>query len=210
MIHRDRRRGYESASSFGQIIHREGPAETSCGDVDLYLDTRFGNSSLFRVIERFQQSSPMKPRQYHALSILDQSLRHAARCPLFGGTPLLAGSGVSIVRGEIRGSTQGHKAVEFGGPQVITNIKGDVIFEPSCRDELWSWLIGNDRWTIRQYRDLNRIPRRPVSEKARLEMTKQVVAQRDPPFSAITSLLPRLAAQEMFELRRLLSTELRA
>ncbi len=142
MIHRDNRKATESASAFGQIMFREGPKEITFGDVDGYVYKRRPDGTLFRLIERFQADARMKPMQSVALSVLDRSIRHAARAGA-----LLDGSGAYVIRGEIGADCEGH--VDFIGPQYIDDLNGRRLLEPKTRMELWDWINGGPEWTRR-------------------------------------------------------------
>lgn len=203
LIHRDNRRHFESASAFGQIIHRQGPRETTCGDVDLYLDTRFGRRSLFRIVERFQAHSAMKPRQRIALTALDLMIRHAVTCPLFTELPLAAGSGVCVVRGELGAATTVRREVDFLSHQIIDRLDGTRLFLPAHREEMWSWLIGTTSWS--------RMDRKPRAWPVRVEASQAIAGQTAEPrksiFEATLKLLPQLSSDELAQLRHRLALE---
>jgi hypothetical protein len=195
LIHRDNRKFYESASAFGQIIHREGPRETTVGDIDLYMDTRYYDASLFRIVERFQSTSPLKDRQRIALSALDSFIKHAAECPLFTRLPLLEGSGVCIVRGELYSESSGRRKTEFASKQTVSNLDGSLLLAPLHREELWSYLIGANRWSKRDDK--------PRVTSTLFKPLKHVV--KKPALESIKSLLPRLTQSERQELKELLN-----
>lgn len=146
MIHRDNRHGYEASSALNQIIHREGPRELTCGDIDTYTLSLAGNQALLRLIEHKQPRQAVKKMQAVALGLLDAALKHAAEHSLFG---IGAGSGVFLMRGQLAASNSGRQKVDFVGPQTIETLKGDPVLAPNLRTELWDWLCCGRPWRAR-------------------------------------------------------------
>ena len=149
LIHRDNRKNYEASSAFNQIMHREGPVECTCGDIDTYfLKIRKDDEGTQRyrllIIEHKQPDQRLRAMQFKALSILDQCLQIAVDQDV-----LEKGSGVVIMRGLLRAESKRHKRVDFGSKQVIESLYGEVIFCPQTRDELWSWMCGGESFTKR-------------------------------------------------------------
>jgi hypothetical protein len=203
MHHRDNRKGWESSSSFGQIMHRRGPRQTTTGDIDHYVLTRYSDMSLLMLVERFQPNSRMKGSgnvgQNAVLQLLDDIIRHCVGCPLFD-QPLYDRSGVVVLRGKICGGKRGKRAVDFFGPQTMQRLDGSALFKPNNGDEIFSWLIGNDRWT--RYDGKERELR---SLEDRADLAKRVALGSQPvksPLRAIQQLLPLLTIKERLELCR--------
>jgi hypothetical protein len=207
MIHRDFRKPWESASSFGQIMWRRGPKETSCGDVDLYVDTRFGFPSLFRIIERMQPQANIKSRQRPALTILDQVIKHAVQCPLFNDMLLFEQSGVFIIQGNVHGWDTGNRHVDFFGPQIVHALDGTKIFETSGKwdhEPLFSWLIGHDDWHRRDNKSRLFLP---PNWRSKLEEHVKPKLPNKSAFDAIQKLLPKLSRDEKRKLLEQLKHE---
>jgi hypothetical protein len=154
LIHRDHRRGYESASSLGQILHREGPRQLTCGDIDLYvvkLMRRRGacDLCLLRILEHKQMGQPLGMMQGKALRAIEQLFAVGLADPALNLHP---DSGLFLVRGGIEGEQDGKRKVNYTGPQIITRINGDTVFAPSTRTEFYDWLNGGPGWTSREGR----------------------------------------------------------
>ena len=141
MIHRDHRKHYESASGLGQIISREAPRTLTTGDVDQYVRKWLGDMTLLRLIEHKQPDQELKAQQQRALTDLDRIVRHATGDPNLHLDPR---SGVYIMRGEIGAATSARREAQFEGKQVLYDVRGNVIFEPRDRRQLWDWLDGKE------------------------------------------------------------------
>lgn len=138
LIHRDHRRGYESASALGQIIHRMKRTFT-VGDLDLYNFKR--TRRLLRLIEHKQTDMAAKVAQDEVLSLLDEIIAHYVNCPDVAGRPLHPESGVYLMRGPIEAATSGRRATQLAGPQLITNPRLGALIVAD-ENGLYAWLDG--------------------------------------------------------------------
>jgi hypothetical protein len=138
MIHRDNRRSYESASCLGQIVTHL-PHTFTYGDVDGYVHKKLGQS--LRLVEHKQPHQSLKGPQMDALELLDACIAIAA--PELGLHPE---SGLWVMRGELRGSTEGHQRCEFVGSQIVTSERIGKV-ELADESALYEWLDGRTRPT---------------------------------------------------------------
>lgn len=140
MIHRDNRRGYESASALGQIVSRAGPRTFTVGDVDLYVLKFFGREVLLRLLEHKQPAAPVKPMQRETLRLLDACLAAAIEHPL-SPKPLHAASGVYLIRGEVGAEPSGRRATCLAGPQRVWNPRAGW-HTLETQDQVFAWMDG--------------------------------------------------------------------
>lgn len=154
LIHRDHRKSYESASALGQILHRQGPAEITVGDVDLLCAKWRGSPrdrcrcGTLRVIEHKQPDQSMGALQRRALEALDEAIQIAINHPS-ETLRLTPESGVHIVRGHLDPAISRRREVEFHGAQTITKLDGAVVFAPKTRIQFYDWLNCGPGWTSR-------------------------------------------------------------
>jgi hypothetical protein len=151
MIHRDNRRSYEASSALNQIIHREGPAELTVGDIDTYAEKWIGDTAILRLLEHKQPDQPLGRAQARVLKDFDLVIRAAVTRPT-DGVRLDERSGVYLVRGLLRAEDSGRRKVNFSGPQVVERLDGTPVLQPTSRVELWDWLNGGQGWTSRDNR----------------------------------------------------------
>jgi hypothetical protein len=153
LIHRDHRKWWESASSFGQLVARLGPHEYTGGDVDWVGERRLRDGRLLlRLIEHKQldmlrDKRPQLLLQHHLAMVLD----HARSCPAFTVIRLHPDSGFYQVVGPLQGIVNGRREVVFAGTQTITPMVmpvENIVVE--TMSELNSWLVGGERWTPRR------------------------------------------------------------
>lgn len=140
MIHRDNRRSYESASGFGQIVHRDGPRTFTVGDVDLYVRKWFGSTTLLRLIEHKQPGQLIKPQQGRTLQDLDDLFALAIDQPT-ARLRLDSRSGVYIMRGDIFAESNGRRATRLG-PQQVWSVRERRWFELYEQAHVFAWLNG--------------------------------------------------------------------
>ena len=108
LIHRDNRKGWESASAFGQVVWLRGPVKLTTGDIDQYAAVfRHDGADLLRIIEHKTPRQTLSRVQWKVLRTLALAL---------DALPLDDRSGVYVVRGEVgsRGDSIG-----FRGPQEV-------------------------------------------------------------------------------------------
>lgn len=151
MIHRDHRQGYESASAFGQIIHREGPADMAFGDIDGYCEARVQpapyepSQYLLRLLEHKQPDQPIGGAQKLVLHHLDECLRNAP-----ADLRLHPDSGVYIIKGQLDVAEESRRnKVDFRGPQTVYRPDGSIALQPKTRTELYDWIRGRPGWKPR-------------------------------------------------------------
>jgi hypothetical protein len=148
LIHRDHRKPWESASAFGQIVWRDGPARLTTGDVDHYaavLDLPDGD--LLRLIEHKQPDQSLKEMQGKVLLLVGSMIEHAVGCPLYDRR-LDPRSGVFVVRGEITAESDGMRRTFFAGPQFVSKASTDGftdVGELSDGERIFRWLEGTRR-----------------------------------------------------------------
>ena len=140
MIHRDNRRGYESASALGQIVSRDGPRTFTVGDVDLYVVKFLGAQVLLRLLEHKQPTAALKPMQRAALQLLDACIATAIAHPL-APKPLHPASGVYLIRGEVGAETSGRRATCLAGPQRLWNPRAGW-HQLESQDQVFAWMDG--------------------------------------------------------------------
>jgi hypothetical protein len=150
MIHRDHRRGYESASAFGQyVLHL--PHTFTCGDVDLYLATWIGAETLLRLVEHKQPGMALKPGQRRVLELFDYCLAHAATCPN-SERRLHPLSGAYVLRGLAAGERSGKQRVKLSGPQSVARVTAPAneVASLTTRRELYAWVDGRELFDSRR------------------------------------------------------------
>ena len=147
MIHRDHQRQYEASSALGQIIHREGPAHFTYGDIDGYAAKWLRAGTLLKILEHKQPDQQLGKAQSKVLGDIDKIVRFALGKPECG-VVLLDGSGVFIIRGELEPEGPQHKC-DFATKQIVQTVDGSTVFEPNTRKELYDWLNGGADWTPR-------------------------------------------------------------
>ena len=142
MIHRDHRRGYESASALGQIVWREGPKNISAVDLDLAtLKVLRGKERLLRLIEQKQPGHSMKWGQEEILRILDRALDHCKLCPDASELHIEQRSGVYIIRGHVAAAADSiRKQTSFDGPQVIERINDKKTWKIKSHEQFFKFL----------------------------------------------------------------------
>ena len=151
LIHRDNRQAWEASSSLNQIIHREGPALMTCGDIDTYVEKWRGNTTILRLLEHKQPDQKLGRAQARVLEDIDRMIRHAIAHPS-NDLQLSPDSGVFIIRGKISGEDHGKRKVDFAGPQVVDRLDGERVLTPKNRKELFDWINGGPDWTPRNNR----------------------------------------------------------
>jgi hypothetical protein len=149
MIHRDQRQGHESASALGQIIHREGPNEMTCGDVDLYIAKWRGPVLALKLLEHKRPKQPIGDMQFKTLTAIDALIQHAKTTPITE-FPLDQTSGVYIVRGDFTSTAD--QSVDYLGPVIVTKLDETISSQPKSRTEFYDWLHGGPGWTPRRGR----------------------------------------------------------
>lgn len=145
MIHRDHRRGYESASALGQIVGREGPLNLSVTDLDLVTrkGLRDGNQ-LLRLIEQKQPGHSFKGPQETTVRLLDECIHHCTLCPDAQELRLDHRSGLYLVRGLIAGATTGHRETRFEGTQRIIRLRTGQHRDITSHEEFFQFLDPED------------------------------------------------------------------
>jgi hypothetical protein len=152
LIHRDNRKGYESASALGQIIHRLSPRDMGIADIDVAAEKCIEQRHLIRILEHKQPDArAMRFSQCHILNILGQVLNHVTQCDK---DPLLKKwidprSGVYVMRGPICGSESGRRPIEFAGPQTIRKITNGEEITCEDMDAFNDWIYGSTTWRRR-------------------------------------------------------------
>lgn len=140
LIHRDHRRGYESASALGQIIWREGPALLSVTDLDVAARKGMRDGSqLLRVIEQKQPGHKFERAQGQTLELIDACIVHTAQCDA-ADVRLHPRSGVYVIRGEIAAATSGRLQTTFRGPQQIEQLHTGMSRVINTHEELFEIL----------------------------------------------------------------------
>jgi hypothetical protein len=147
MIHRDNRRSYESASAFGQIVHRKedkggAPRDFGGGDVDWFVH-RARQQTLLRWIEHKQPDHKFEPSQRNSLKDFDRVIRHAVNAPP-PGMSIHPDSGVYVLRGPLVVAEKNwRRPVDFGGKQKLMAADGEEeLFEFTNREQLYKWMRG--------------------------------------------------------------------
>lgn len=149
MIHRDNRHTWESSSTIGQIISRDGPRTFTFADLDgvirLWLGQRDGRT-LLRLIEHKQPTAKFKDPQKQVLRDLAALLNHALGCP---SSPmrLHPESGLFVIYGPVSAEETDHRKTVLAGPQRIYRIEhnGAEFYQHGVsvtrsHDELFRWL----------------------------------------------------------------------
>ena len=146
LIHRDHRRGYESASALGQIVWREGPKNISAVDLDLAtLKVLRGKDRLLRLIEQKQPGHGMKWGQEQILRILDRALDHCKLCPAASELQIHQRSGVYIIRGHVAAAAESvRKQTSFDGPQTIERMSDKQTMPVESHEEFFQFLDPED------------------------------------------------------------------
>lgn len=143
LIHRDRKKPWESSSGLGQVISRSGPRDVSTGDIDHYVRKWLPPVTLFRIVEHSWPDASEKTQQQRALKDLSAILAHAVECPE-SPIKLDARSGVFLLKGEIRVVGKA-KRTELG-PQHLSRILQDGTVELlavlETQAEVFDWLEG--------------------------------------------------------------------
>jgi hypothetical protein len=142
LIHRDHRKGYESASALGQIIWREGPAAISAMDLDLVARKGLRDGSqLLRFLEQKQPGHTFKRPQEQTLRLLDAITVHASLCPDAADLRVAARSGAYVIRGEIAAATDSARQhTTFLGPQEIEKLFTSERYVITQPEALFQWL----------------------------------------------------------------------
>jgi len=145
LIHRDHRKGYESASALGQIIWREGPARLTVCDMDILARKGLRDgSTLFRGLEQKNPDHTLKDPQEQNLSLLDAMIRHCVECPAYAGK-LDPRSGIYVIRGEVAGATEGTRKTVFHGPQEIIRLRDRASVTITDHEQFFRFLDPQDR-----------------------------------------------------------------
>lgn len=156
LIHRDHRKGWESASTLGQIVWRDGPKVMGAMDMDLCTERCDKGKHLLRMLEHKQEAAkPLRFSQTHILGLLANILDQAIRCtdPIHADTKLDSRSGLFLIRGPIAGAETGRHKCAFTGPQTVTRLvdqKELAVFD-AHKDirPFMSWIYGNSAWSPR-------------------------------------------------------------
>lgn len=153
LIHRDHRKGWESASAFGQIVWRDGPKLLTTGDIDHYAAAFSRNGpSLLRLIEHKQPEQVLKPMQEKVLLLLGDVMQHAIECPHFTGSLDLR-SGVFVVRGSVTAESEGTRRTFFEGTQEVSRATADGFLEVGELEDaerVFRWLEGTPKPGLRR------------------------------------------------------------
>ena len=144
MIHRDHRKGYESASAFGQVVSRDGPRTFTVGDIDLYVLKLLGRRPLLRLVEHKQPGAPIKPMQKKTLSILNVVFAAAIEAGA-----LHPQSGIYLMRGEVYASPNGRRETRLGR-QRVWDAQRQVWFMLESQEEVFTWMDGRTPPSLRQ------------------------------------------------------------
>lgn len=145
-IHRDHRRGYESASCLGQIVWREGPKNLSVMDLDLV--SRKGmqdGTQLLRLVEQKQVGHKFEGPQERTLQLLDAMISHASLCKNATHLHVNPRSGVYVVRGEMGAATSIRRQTTFLGPQTIHQMSTGQMYEVDGHEAFFRFLDPEDR-----------------------------------------------------------------
>ena len=150
MIHRDHRKGYESASALGQIIWREGPGRLSVTDLD--LASRKGLPSgqqLLRLLEQKQPGHKFGISQERTLKLLDSLILHAIACPEAASLQLDPRSGVYVLRGEVAAAQEWPRQTMLCGVQEVERLTTGGQFKFETHEQLFEFL-DPEEWHIRR------------------------------------------------------------
>jgi|SRR6516162_11520340 hypothetical protein len=142
LIHRDNRQSFESSSSLGAILHREGPAEMSLCDIDACIWKKSSNT--LRIIEHKQAQAHLGDQQLKSLLKLRTAIDAGIKAGLLDNK-----SGVYVLRGSLQSINKGHLKVDFSGPQVLESLDREVIIKFTSRQELYDWLNCGSNWSPR-------------------------------------------------------------
>ena len=148
MIHRDHRKGYEASSALNQILHREGPGFAAVGDIDTYFENSADGKYRLIFIEHKQPDQGLGFAQGMVLRHLHACIRHAIEFPP-NALRLQDDSGVYVLRGPLEAASSGKQKVDFAGPHVLENLKGEVVAQFNRRKEFYDWLNGSPHWKPR-------------------------------------------------------------
>lgn len=143
LIHRDHRGFYESASAFGQIMHRAGPLNLTLGDIDAYVMKRLSGRVLLRLVEHKQPSQRLNQNQQAVLRMLEELFQHHMSQP--PEDPMMRldpRSGVYIMRGHIEGTQDGRRHTQFQGAQHVHRIDTAQREKLSGHEAVCEWLEG--------------------------------------------------------------------
>jgi len=143
LIHRDNRKLFESSSSLGAILRREGPSEISLCDIDACI--RKQSCNVLRIIEHKQPTANLGNQQQKNLLQLERAFAVAIKAGILDPR-----SGIFVLRGKVLGSANGRREVDFNGPQILCSSNGSEIQEFHKREELYSWLNCGTNWTPRK------------------------------------------------------------
>jgi hypothetical protein len=138
LIHLLHRSGFESASGFGQVVWREGPARIACGDVDLYVLVRA--MRLLRIIEHKQIGQRMGECQRTVLVLLAALIELGRK-----QFRLHDDSGVFAISGAVEANP---KRIGFASEQKIYQVKDGAfskILTCTEPEELYRWLEATDK-----------------------------------------------------------------
>lgn len=145
MIHRDHRRGYESASCLGQIVWREGPLALSVTDLDLV--SRKGmrdGSQLLRLVEQKQLGHKFESAQERTLRLMNAVITHAALCESATELHVSPRSGVYVVRGQLGAATSSRQETMFLGPQTIEQLGTGQTYDITSHEAFFRFLDPED------------------------------------------------------------------
>lgn len=134
MIHRDHRKGYESASALGQIVSRDGPRTFTCGDVDLYVLKLLGRRPLLRLIEHKQPGAPIKPMQKRTLQVLVVMFESAIEAGALDPR-----SGIYLMRGQVEAEPDGKRKTRLGR-QRIWDARQREWFTCESQEDVFAWM----------------------------------------------------------------------
>jgi len=134
LIHRDNRKGYESASALGQVVSRDGPRTFTVGDVDLYVLKFLGRRPLLRLLEHKQPGSRIKPMQKRALQVLVVVFEAAIDIGALDPR-----SGVFLMRGEVYANPDGRRETRLG-PQRIWDARQREWFDLESQEDVFAWM----------------------------------------------------------------------
>jgi hypothetical protein len=146
LIHRDHRKGYESASALGQIVGREGPVNLSVADIDLATRKLLPDGRvLLWLLEQKQPEHKLGSSQGRILYLLDDCVDHCTTCPGAADLRLHPSSGLLFVRGHIAGSMKGRHETRFDGPQTIVHVRSGKTVIATVHEEFFRVLDPVDR-----------------------------------------------------------------
>lgn len=141
LIHRDRKKPWESSSGFGQVVSLRGPRDLTTGDIDHYARKWLKDRTLLRLIEHTWPDAPDKIQQRRTLADISAIVRHAVHCP---NAPLALDdrSGVFLLAGEIAGGS-----APTLGPHELFSVKDDGgiarVTTLATQEDVFDWLEGS-------------------------------------------------------------------